>query len=71
MLTNLCPFFLKPLDVDGKDWLEMPASTLEGGDGKTESSPQKKRGRKLTKEEAKGLKEVKEIIQRELALRDD
>lgn len=25
LLTSLCPFFLKPLDIGGEDWLEMPA----------------------------------------------
>ncbi|KAF5367510.1 hypothetical protein D9758_003762 [Tetrapyrgos nigripes] len=70
MLTNLCPFFLKPLEVAGKDWLEMPASTLRDSNEQPADS-QKKRGRKPAKQEAKGLKEVKEIIQRELELRDE
>lgn len=26
LLMNLCPFFLKPLIIDGEEWVEMPAS---------------------------------------------
>jgi hypothetical protein len=26
ILTRICPFFLKPLDIDRQEWLEMPAS---------------------------------------------
>ena len=29
MLTDLCPFFLKPLNLDGDEWLEMPKATVE------------------------------------------
>ncbi|KAH7924056.1 hypothetical protein BV22DRAFT_1130167 [Leucogyrophana mollusca] len=34
LLTTLCPFFLKKLDIAGEDWLEMPpsASTSDGAE---------------------------------------
>ncbi|KIL68158.1 hypothetical protein M378DRAFT_158685 [Amanita muscaria Koide BX008] len=38
MLTKLCPFFLRKLEIDGEDWLEMPAATCPGSD----SSPTKR-----------------------------
>lgn len=51
MLTKLCPFFLRPLNVTGDEWLEMPApssNTSEEGveDGgeraeKTSKNPRK------------------------------
>jgi len=73
MLTRMCPFFLKELDVGGKDWLEMPASSgdAEGGENK-EGKGLKGKGKVVIKspkkETNKGLKEVKEIVQRELEL---
>lgn len=30
LLTSLCPFFLKSMDIGGEDWLEMPAPTQSG-----------------------------------------
>ncbi|KAH9850727.1 hypothetical protein C2E23DRAFT_904808 [Lenzites betulinus] len=30
MLTTLCPFFLRRMDVSGEEWLEMPAQTGAG-----------------------------------------
>lgn len=30
ILTSLCPFFLRPLDITGEEWLEMPAPSTTG-----------------------------------------
>ncbi|KAJ8086456.1 hypothetical protein PM082_005279 [Marasmius tenuissimus] len=79
MLAKLCPFFLKPLNITGESWLEMPAA--KPGDP---ASPSKSsatgnkdsvedlvtRSPKRVKKEAGGLREVREIIRRELELRD-
>lgn len=107
LLTTLCPFFLKPLDINGEEWLEMPptASTSDSTEG---SSPTKPSGSKLAppsspgsklfasgppaspgsksrldsavqlltrsprrvKREAGGIRDVREIIRRELELHD-
>lgn len=32
LLAKLCPFFLRPMDVGGEEWLEMPATTPGGAD---------------------------------------
>ncbi|KAF7301396.1 CDT1-C domain-containing protein [Mycena indigotica] len=79
MLVKLCPFFLKQFAVAGEAWLEMPASSTS-----LDASPSKKSGpaspgngqllvtrspRKV-KNEAGGLREVREIIRRELELQD-
>jgi hypothetical protein len=41
MLTNLCPFFLKKLDIASEEWFEMPASNSAAPDaeGSTKESP--------------------------------
>ncbi|KAG6837963.1 hypothetical protein H0H93_008357 [Arthromyces matolae] len=96
MLTKLCPFFIKELDVGGKEWLEMPAANpIVDGDVNVEATPSKKRLPKLppspgpavkgkhesaeelvtrsprrVKREMGGLREVREIIRRELELQD-
>lgn len=79
MLVKLCPFFIKQLDVDGDDWLEMPApSTTESTPRKTAPpSPTKDsamtlltRSPRQVKRETGGLREVREIIRREQELQD-
>ena len=82
---DLCPFFLKPLEVTGAEWLEMPATiiTSEGADSQSAKSappsPSRKkdssevlvtRSPKRVKRETGGLREVREIIRRELELQD-
>ncbi|KAL1761503.1 hypothetical protein FB107DRAFT_286135 [Schizophyllum commune] len=96
MLTSLCPFFLKPLNIAGEEWLEMPA-TVSSGNSSTpagfasaavDASPSKRprvppspgkvdsatelvtRSPKRVKMETGGLREVREIIRRELELQD-
>ena len=82
ILTSLCPFFLKPLDVDGQEWLEMPASTHTPGEKLVPTSPGPSRGKddsaevmlirspRRVKKEAGGLREVRERIRREIDLQD-
>ncbi|EGO01803.1 hypothetical protein SERLA73DRAFT_48588 [Serpula lacrymans var. lacrymans S7.3] len=87
LLTGLCPFFLRQLEITGEEWLEMPASTPASNS--TESgtkglvpppSPGSKvkdsatelltRSPRRVKREAGGLREVREIIRKELELQD-
>lgn len=85
MLTNLCPFFLKSLNITGEEWLEMPkpitAVDIGGGTPRPPSSPGSRkvkdsaeelltRSPKRVKREGGGLREVREIIRRELELQD-
>ncbi|KAG6890883.1 hypothetical protein C0995_000840 [Termitomyces sp. Mi166 len=93
MLANLCPFFIKELDIAGKEWLEMPAANPAASAADVEGSPSKKkkvplspgpaikgkhesaeelvtRSPRRVKREAGGLREVREIIRRELELED-
>lgn len=79
LLTSLCPFFLRKIDVGGEDWLEMPASA-GATQPTTPSSPSRRNGgytsdeelRTLSprrvKKESGGLREVRERIKRELEL---
>ena len=111
LLTTLCPFFLRPLDINGEEWLEMPpttstSDTLENSANQDLSSPAKSSPKKMAppaspgsklfgsvppaspgskarldsteqlltrsprrvKREAGGIREVREIIRRELEL---
>ncbi|KAJ7047513.1 hypothetical protein C8F04DRAFT_1216821 [Mycena alexandri] len=84
MLAKLCPFFLKQLTIGGEDWLEMPAPSAgsnEGGSPSKKSGPGSPgvidsaealltRSPRRVKREAGGLREVREIIRKELELQD-
>ena len=92
MLAKLCPFFIKELNIAGKEWLEMPAAHPSAAFADAESSPSKKklpaspgpaikgkhesaeelvtRSPRRVKREAGGLREVREIIRRELEFQD-
>ncbi|KAJ7742449.1 hypothetical protein DFH07DRAFT_41468 [Mycena maculata] len=85
MLTKLCPFFLKQLTIAGETWLEMPAPSTgraEASTSKKTSAPASPgavidsaealvtRSPRSVKREAGGLREVREIIRRELELQD-
>ena len=91
LLTSLCPFFLKEMDIGGEDWLEMPATggpvteSAEGSRSKlatpTSPGPPVKgrnesaeevltRSPMRVKKEAGGLRDVREIIRKELAIQD-
>jgi hypothetical protein len=79
LLTSLCPFFLKPLNIAGQEWLEMPAPTADAED--KPQAPASPGSRKLKddsgeelrtrsprriKREGGGLREVRERIRREM-----
>lgn len=76
LLTSLCPFFLKSLEVGSEEWLEMPPSSV--AIPSTPSSPRKGNGLydsahelktlspKRVKREGGGLREVRERIKKEL-----
>lgn len=62
MLTKLCPFFLKSLNIGGEEWLEMPApstttapespsSSTTSSPGKVPSSPGRVRGKHASAQE--------------------
>jgi hypothetical protein len=82
MLTKLCPFFLKQLAIAGEAWLEMPAPSAEASPSKKPLVPGSPgavidsaealvtRSPRRVKREAGGLREVREIIRRELELQD-
>ncbi|KAF5363437.1 hypothetical protein D9756_000525 [Leucocoprinus leucothites] len=94
LLMKLCPFFLKRLDIQGEEWLEMPASSPNplgnsSGTSSASTTPTKRglvpppspgskidsaelihRSPKRVKKEAGGLREVREIIRKELELQD-
>lgn len=81
LLTSLCPFFVKQVTIGGEEWLEMPASlpiTPASPSKRPPASPGKvdsaqellTRSPKRVKREAGGLREVREIIRRELELHD-
>ncbi|KAJ3849711.1 hypothetical protein EV368DRAFT_75552 [Lentinula lateritia] len=81
LLITLCPFFLKQLTIGSEDWLEMPSSIPNDpgspskrappSPGKVESARElMTRSPKRVKREAGGLREVREIVRRELELHD-
>jgi hypothetical protein len=41
LLTSLCPFFLKSVDIAGEEWLEMPATRSSAEDKDVPESPTK------------------------------
>ncbi|KAJ6539203.1 hypothetical protein B0H19DRAFT_1177679 [Mycena capillaripes] len=85
MLAKLCPFFLKRLTIAGEEWLEMPAPSAGSTEGSPSKKPLVPgspgavidsaealvtRSPRRVKREAGGLREVREIIRRELELQD-
>ncbi|KAJ7937193.1 hypothetical protein B0H13DRAFT_2246467 [Mycena leptocephala] len=85
MLAKLCPFFLKQLTIAGEEWLEMPAPSAGSNEGSPSKKPLVPgspgavidsaealltRSPRRVKREAGGLREVREIIRRELELQD-
>ena len=81
LLTSLCPFFLRSLSVGNEDWVEMPASSSDAGikppespgatRGKDESAEEVlTRSPRRIKREGGGLRQVREIIRRELELQE-
>ena len=98
MLIKLCPFFVKKLNISGKEWIEMPSSNTAAAAAastatSTEGTPTKSkpivpfspgrlkgkdestqelvtRSPRRIKREGGGLREVREIIRKELDLQD-
>lgn len=82
ILTSLCPSFLKLLDIDGQEWLEMPASAHASSERLVPTSPGSSRGKgdssedvlthspRRVKKEGGGLRDVRERIRREIELQD-
>ncbi len=93
MLTKLCPFFLRKLQIVGEEWLEMPAtnqtshppsdpdlqsptkkSTVPSSPGTSKSTNSAeelvRRSPRSVKRETGGLREVREIIRREIESQD-
>ena len=65
MLTKLCPFFIKPLSIDGEEWFEMPSSSAAEVDEekKVPSSPsaRKGKGREITSAEEVLIRSPKRV----------
>ncbi|KIY73752.1 hypothetical protein CYLTODRAFT_365301 [Cylindrobasidium torrendii FP15055 ss-10] len=88
MLAELCPFFVKSLNLDGEEWLEMPkqSDTLFDDDpnrtpvpppspsrSRTTKTPEQElltRSPKRVTRQVGGLRQVREVIRRELDLID-
>jgi hypothetical protein len=82
ILTTLCPFFLKPLDIAGQEWLEMPTSAHPPNERLVPTSPGSNRGKndgpegaltrspRRVRKEGGGLREVRERIRREIEMQD-
>ncbi|KAF8743841.1 hypothetical protein AX14_000245 [Amanita brunnescens Koide BX004] len=93
MLTKLCPFFLRKLQIAGEDWLEMPATNQNNhpssdsslqtptkkstapsspGTAKSTNSAEElvRRSPRSVKRETGGLRQVREIIRREIESQD-
>ncbi|KAI0265170.1 hypothetical protein BC834DRAFT_937022 [Gloeopeniophorella convolvens] len=76
ILMRLCPFFLKPLDIAGQEWLEMPASAQGSSERPVPASPGGSAEAVLTrsprrvKREGAGLREARERIRREIEMQD-
>jgi len=55
MLTKLCPFFIKPLNIDAEEWYEMPSSFVAEKDEEKQPPPspsaRKGKGREITSAE--------------------
>lgn len=79
ILTDLCPFFIKPLNIAGEEWLEMPAPTVDAEEKKqAPPSPGARKSKDDSAEELRtrsprrvrreggGLREVRERIRKEL-----
>ena len=74
MLTKLCPFFIKPLDVDGEEWFEMPSSSGVVKDEERQPPPspsaRKGKGREMTSVEEVLIKSPKRVKKEAGGLRE-
>jgi len=52
MLAKLCPFFIRPLNIDGEEWFEMPSSSTVQKEEEKQAPPspsaRKGKGRDMT-----------------------
>lgn len=73
LLTSLCPFFLKSMEIGSEEWLEMPAASIHSLPptpikvGINDEDARTLSPRRIRKEGG-GLREVREIIKKELDL---
>ena len=55
MLAKLCPFFIRPLNIGGEEWFEMPSSSAVEKDEEKQAPPspsaRKGKGRDMTSAE--------------------
>ena len=82
LLTSICPSFIKPLDISGEDWLEIPAQNQVEAGPKPPPSPGSSRSKddsaaevltrspRRVKREGGVLRDVRERIRREMELAD-
>ena len=61
LLTSLCPFFIKKINVGGEEWLEMPASASASSASSTQQSQPAtpSRSGKATADSGKSKEELK------------
>ena len=61
LLTSLCPFFIKKINVGGEEWLEMPASASASSASSTQQSQPAtpSRSGKATVDSGKSKEELK------------
>ncbi|KDQ64718.1 hypothetical protein JAAARDRAFT_28363 [Jaapia argillacea MUCL 33604] len=72
ILTSLCPFFLKPLDIAGQEWLEMPApssSSSVSGDTSVDTTPTKAKPKPLVVPSSPGRMRTKDESAEEVLTR--
>ncbi|KZV69840.1 hypothetical protein PENSPDRAFT_464612 [Peniophora sp. CONT] len=73
ILTSLCPFFLRAVNITGEEWLEMPSSAVtppSPGKAKDTGSDAITRSPRRVKHEGGGLREVRERVRKELESMD-
>ena len=73
ILTSLCPFFLRAVNITGEEWLEMPSTAVtppSPGPSKSSRSDAITRSPRRIKHEGGGLREVRERVRKELESMD-
>ncbi|VDB96992.1 unnamed protein product [Peniophora sp. CBMAI 1063] len=73
ILTSLCPFFLRAVNITGEEWLEMPTNALtppSPGPTKSTNPDAITRSPRRVKHEGGGLREVRERVRKELESMD-
>ena len=74
ILTSLCPFFLRAVNITGEEWLEMPSPAVTppspGPSKSKDASDAITRSPRRVKHESGGLREVRERVRKELESMD-